>query len=102
MWVDVTGAKGPLQMLRDLFEVFTYCLVPFVTLEQVCSVHGKEILQLTECKLVLQLFYFSVQLALPPLVPVYETSSALIMYIHIIRFFRKTVVQSHALMILTI
>jgi hypothetical protein len=23
MWVDVTGVKGPLQMLRDLFEVFT-------------------------------------------------------------------------------
>ena len=23
--VHVTGVKGPLQMLRDLFEVFTYC-----------------------------------------------------------------------------
>jgi hypothetical protein len=23
MWVDVTGVKDPLQMLRDLFEVFT-------------------------------------------------------------------------------
>jgi hypothetical protein len=23
MWVDVMGGKGPLQMLRDLFEVFT-------------------------------------------------------------------------------
>jgi hypothetical protein len=23
MWVHVTGVKGPLQMLRDLFEVFT-------------------------------------------------------------------------------
>jgi hypothetical protein len=23
MWVDVMGVKGPLQMLRDLFEVFT-------------------------------------------------------------------------------
>jgi hypothetical protein len=23
MWVDVTGVKGPLQMLLDLFEVFT-------------------------------------------------------------------------------
>jgi hypothetical protein len=23
MWVDVTGVTGPLQMLLDLFEVFT-------------------------------------------------------------------------------
>jgi hypothetical protein len=23
MWVDVTGVKGPLQMLHDLFKVFT-------------------------------------------------------------------------------
>jgi hypothetical protein len=23
MWVHVTGVKGPMQMLRDLFEVFT-------------------------------------------------------------------------------
>jgi hypothetical protein len=23
MWMHVTGSKGPLQMLRDLFEVFT-------------------------------------------------------------------------------
>jgi hypothetical protein len=23
MWVDVTGVKGPLQMLHDLFEIFT-------------------------------------------------------------------------------
>jgi hypothetical protein len=23
MWVEVTGVKGPLQMLCDLFEVFT-------------------------------------------------------------------------------
>jgi hypothetical protein len=25
MWVDVTGVKGLLQMLCDLFEVFTLC-----------------------------------------------------------------------------
>jgi hypothetical protein len=24
--VDVMGVKGPLQMLRDLFEVFTLCM----------------------------------------------------------------------------
>jgi hypothetical protein len=27
MWVHVTGVKGPLQMLHELFEVFTYVVV---------------------------------------------------------------------------
>jgi hypothetical protein len=26
MWVHVTGVKGSMQMLRDLFEVFTQCV----------------------------------------------------------------------------
>jgi hypothetical protein len=26
IWVHITGVKGPLQMLCDIFEVFTKCI----------------------------------------------------------------------------